>query len=157
MVKNSFMMNLLKIIPFIFVLSLFWGCDQSENEAEELQIEFGSVCGWCAGEEFITVTSSQLSYYKNIPCGDDKGTTRKSRKITASEWNEIIASFNIEDFKTLNYNTCNVCADGCDEIIRITENGNLHEIRYSPSDEIQETKKLEQFLAEILDEMRGSD
>lgn len=152
------MMNLLKIVPFIFVLSLFWGCDETENESEsDLKIEYGSVCGWCAGEEFITVTSSKISYYRNIPCGDDKGTTRKSRKISASEWNKIISSFNIEAFKTLKFNTCNVCADGCDEIIRITENGNLHEIRYSPSDEIEETKKLEQFLAEILDEMRDSD
>ena len=152
MVKNSFMMNLLKIIPFIIILFLFSGCDQTETAADEdLKIEFGSVCSWCTGEEFITVTSSQISYYRNIPCGDDKGMTRKSRVISASEWNEIISSFNIEAFKKLNYNTCNVCADGCDEIIRITENGNLHEIRYSPSDEIEETKKLEQFLAEILD------
>lgn len=151
-------MNLLKIAPLIIVFSLFTGCGILETTSvEKIQIEFGSVCGWCAGEEFITVTGAQISYYRNIPCGDEKGTTRKSRKISTSEWNEIISSIDNKAFNKLNYNTCNVCADGCDEIIRITENNNLHEIRYSPVDEIQETKKLEQILTAILDEMRAAD
>lgn len=149
------MMNLLKISPFFILLFLFIGCDLSETASEEeLKIEFGSVCGWCAGEEFITVTSSKISYYRNIPCGDDKGITRKSRKISGSEWNEIISSFDNEEFKKLNYNACNVCADGCDEIIRIAYNESIHEIRYSPSEEIRNTKNLREILSVLLEEMR---
>jgi len=121
---------------------------------EDFKIEYGSVCGWCAGEEFITVTSSQIEYYRNIPCGDNKGTTQKSRKISASEWNEIILSVDYSKFKKLEYNTCNVCVDGCDEIIRITENNNDHEIRYSVSDEIEEVKKTRQILSALLENMR---
>ncbi len=152
------MKNLLKIFISIFVLSLVISCDNDEITSEtDFKIEFGSVCGWCAGEEFITVTNSQIEYNRNIPCGDEKGTTHKSRKITNSEWNEIISSFNYSKFKTLSYNTCNICADGCDEIIRMTNSNNLYEIRYSPSEEIDEVKKLRLILSELLEEMRAAD
>ncbi len=151
------MKNLLKTFILIFVISLVISCDNDEISSEaDFKIEFGSVCGWCAGEEFITVTNSQIEYNRSIPCGDDKGIMHKSRKITNSEWNEIISSFDYSLFKKLNYNTCNVCADGCDEIIRTTNNTDIHEIRYSPSDEIKETKELKQILTEILEEMRSA-
>ena len=149
------MKNLLKTVAVFFVFSILISCDNNEIELkEDFKIEYGSVCGWCAGEEFITVTSSQIEYYRNIPCGDNKGTTQKSRKISASEWNEIISSVDYSKFKKLEYNTCNVCADGCDEIIRITENNNDHEIRYSVSDEIEEVKKTRQILSALLENMR---
>jgi len=149
------MKNLLRTFIIIFTFSILISCDENEIELkEDFKIEYGSVCGWCAGEEFITVTSSQIEYYRNIPCGDNKGTTQKSRKISASEWNEIISSVDYSKFKKLEYNTCNVCADGCDEIIRITENNNDHEIRYSVSDEIEEVKKTRQILSALLENMR---
>lgn len=140
--------------PF-WVLFIFIGCDTKEDLSEEdFKIEFGSVCGWCAGDEFISVTNSRIEYYRYIPCGDNKGTTMKNRKISGSEWNEIITSFDYQTFKSLNHNTCNVCVDGCDEIIRITDNGMANEIRYSPGDEILETKNIKLILAELLVEMR---
>ena len=149
------MKNLLRTVAVFFVFSILISCDNDEIELkEDFKIEYGSVCGWCAGEEFITVTSSQIEYYRNIPCGDNKGTTQKSRKISASEWNEIISSVDYSKFKKLEYNTCNVCVDGCDEIIRITENNNDHEIRYSVSDEIEEVKKTRQILSALLENMR---
>lgn len=149
------MKNLLKTVAVFFVFSILISCDNNEIELkEDFKIEYGSVCGWCAGEEFITVSSSKIDYSRNIPCGDKKGTTQKSRKISASEWNEIISSFDQSKFKKLEYNTCNVCADGCDEIIRITENNNIHEIRYSVSDEIEDVKKLRQILSVLLENMR---
>jgi len=149
------MKNLLKNFAFIFTLFVLQGCDKNEIESkDDFKIEFGSVCGWCAGEEFITVTSVQIEYYRNIPCGENKGKLQKSRKTSDAEWNEIISSFDSRKFKTLNYNSCNVCADGCDEIIRITNNRNTHEIRYTPSEEIQETKNLSLILTGLLAEMR---
>jgi len=149
------MKNLLKTVVIIFTFSILISCDENENDLnEDFKIEYGSVCGWCAGEEFITVTSSQIEYYRNIPCGDNKGVTRKSRKISTSEWNEISSSFDYSKFKKLEYNTCNVCADGCDEIIRITENNNKHEIRFSAGDKIEEVKKTRQILSLLLENMR---
>jgi hypothetical protein len=140
---------------FIFILTGFIGCEENEiPEQENIKIEFGSVCGWCAGEEFISVTNSGIEYIRSIPCGEGKGITKKEKEINPEEWDEILSSFDYSLFSTLNYNSCNVCVDGCDEIIKITKDDILHEIRYSYPDEVNETKDLRQLLNKIMEEMR---
>ncbi len=151
-------MNLLKSGIFIFVIVIFLSCEKNEViEHDDFIIEFGSECGWCAGQEFVTVSASKISYLRNIPCGEEKGTIQKSRNISAAEWDEINSSFDYSLFKTLDYNECNVCVDGCDEIIRITENESNHELRYSVSGEIEGMRNLQQILTGLLEEMRESD
>ena len=151
-------MNLLKTISFIFLLAIFTGCDNSEiDSAEFFKIEFGSECGWCGGEEYIVVTKSNIKYIRNIPCGDDQGTIQKNRKINSEVWNEIISSFDYSLFKILNYSECNVCVDGCDEIIKISETDSTHELRYSTSDEVDGMQNLRQILTVFLEEMRETD
>ena len=121
---------------------------------ETYTIKFGSECGWCGGQEYITISSTKVEYERNIPCGEDKGTTNKSRNLTSEEWEEIENSFDYSLFKTQEYTNCNVCADGCDEIIQITENDLTHELRYSFSDEVEGMENLRQKLSEIMDDMR---
>jgi hypothetical protein len=148
-------MRMIKTIAFVLFIFVYAGCERDEIKAgSEIKFEFGQVCGWCAGEEFITITSKEINYERKIPCGEGKGTTKKSSSISSSEWNKIISSFNMNEFKTLEYNTCNVCVDGCDEIIRITENNDTYEIRYSPSDKIQETENLRHDLSELMEKMK---
>ena len=154
-ILNSFMKNLLNAIPFIFAFIIFAGCDKNEFSSEkDLKIEFGYECGWCAGEELITVSPNEISYIRNIPCGEEKGTTRKSRDISSEEWDEILSSFDYSVFITLNYSECNVCADGCDEIIKITQIKSTHELRYSTDDTLEGMQFLRQILKAKLEEMR---
>ena len=149
------MKGLLNTALIILVFLVIGSCNNSEVPAyENFKIEFGSMCGWCAGEEFITVTHSEIKYIRNIPCGEGKGTKKKEKKISSKKWNEILSSFDYSLFKTLKYNTCNVCVDGCDEIIKITEKDSIHEIRYSPNDEIEGITDLRQILNKIMEEMR---
>ena len=149
------MCKLLRTGLFIVVLLILNACEKSEIPAQEnFKIEFGTECGWCAGQEFIAITNSKLEYTRNIPCGDEKGTKKREREITSEEWSDISSSFDYSLFKTLAYNSCNVCADGCDEIIKITENDSIYEIRYSSPDEVEETKDLRQILNKIMGEMR---
>lgn len=140
---------------FIFLLLFSLACDQEESGMQDdFVIEFGTVCGWCAGEELLTVSESGIKYTRTIPCGDDKGTTQKQKSISTSEWEEIYASFDYSYFKTLNYNECNVCADGCDEFIKITDHNDSGEIRYSPGLQIDGLEELKSLLTNLLDEMR---
>lgn len=124
---------------FILISSFVVSClnhtyDFGENGS--VVIEYGTVCGWCAGEEAITVSSVKVDYLRQIPCGDNKGTKNATNPISEERWNDIITSFDYSHFVALDYNECNVCADGCDEFIKITKNGSTHEIRYSPSIQI---------------------
>jgi len=149
------MKNFLKLNILIALIILLAGCEKDEIAfKEDFEIKFGSECGWCAGQEFITINSSKMKYVRNIPCGDKKGTTQKERQISADEWVKITSSFDYSLFKTLKYTECNVCADGCDEIITITKNSKSHELRYSASDEIEGMNELRQILTELIKEMR---
>lgn len=132
----------------------------SENEPvvrDSKQIKYGTVCGWCVGEEFIIITSSKVEYQKTIPCGENAGTVKKSIDYCSCEWDLLMASFDYELFKTLEYTDCNVCADGCDEFLEIFENESAHELRFSLNDEIEGMEDLRKKLAELMETMRNLD
>ncbi len=148
-------MNRLSFILFLSIFSfVLFSCSDEIVIQEDYTIKFGSECGWCAGQEFITVSSTKVEYEQNIPCGDDQGTIEKSMDFCSCEWNDLNASFDYSLYKKLDYNTCNVCADGCDEIIIITEDGSSHELRYSFSDKVEGMEDLRQKLTELMDKMR---
>ena len=142
----------------IIVFALFLSsCAEEQPEIDKsFYIEFVTECGWCAGQEYIKVTEQKVLYTLAIPCGENEGTTTDSRNLTAEEWQEIIDSFDYDQFLTLNYNECNVCVDGCDEIIRINEEDEIHELRYSPGEEIQGMENLKTRLKAILEEFSSS-
>lgn len=148
------MKNLLNAI-LIFLLLFSLACDQETTDSQDdFIIEFGTVCGWCAGEELIKVSESGIKYTRTIPCGDDEGTTQRERSISAIEWEEIKASFDYAFFKELDYDECNVCADGCDEFIKITEFNSTNTISYSPGEQINGLEELKSLLNDLLDKMR---
>lgn len=146
----------LKTSIFLFIVLTISGCSDKESDAPSyFTIKYGSECGWCGGQEYITLTNSNIEYERNIPCGENEGISRKNKSLTKEEWTELTVSFDYALFKILEYNECNVCVDGCDEIIRITENGVSHELRYAPTNEIEGMEVLRKKLSEILDEMRN--
>ncbi|RIH65898.1 hypothetical protein D1164_06425 [Mariniphaga sediminis] len=138
------------IILFLTVL-LASSCFRDHSEVKEnFVIEFGTQCGWCAGEEYIEISYSQVEYLREIPCGEDKGITARSKKISSLDWDSLRASFDYDYFLTLDHNECNVCVDGCDEWIKITSNGSSHEIRYAPSLDINGMEEFREKLKEMI-------
>lgn len=140
-----------------FVISILWiafaGCSEEEME-NSMVIEFGTTCGWCAGQEFIVIKDSKVEYTRTIPCGDNKGTTRKNKNLSKTEWNSIQNAFNYQLFLSLQHDECNVCVDGCDEQLKITKDGNEHLLSYSPSTEIEGMDNLLEKLNELMNELR---
>ncbi len=148
---------LITFLGFVLVIG-FAGCEYGViSSDEDLLVEFGTECGWCVGEEMISITSSKIEYTRTIPCGENKGVTKKSKSITKAELDSINSALDYNLFKTLEYNECNVCVDGCDEIIRISKNKNTHEIRYTPGKKISEIENLRYILNKILLEMQNKD
>ena len=130
-------MKVLKSGLLLSVLFVFVFCsDKSTDWQENITIEFGTACGWCAGYETLTISDLTVNFQRIIPCGENQGTFQNSKPISQDEWNEITASFNYSYFQSLDFDECNVCVDGCDEHIQITENHKSHTITYSPSTEI---------------------
>lgn len=141
--------------PIVLVLTvlLISSCFRDHSEEKgNFVIEFGTQCGWCAGEEYIEVSYSQVEYLRDIPCGEDEGLTTRSKQISSLVWDSLRASFDYDYFLTLDYNECNVCVDGCDERIKITHNGSAHEIRYSPSLDIDGMEKFRKKLKGMVED-----
>jgi len=152
------MKNHFSFIFFVLSTLIFTACLKEDLKThDKLLIEFGSACGWCAGEETITISESKIEYIRNIPCGENEGQTKLSRTYNSEEWEGLINSLNYDYFLTLDYNTCNVCVDGCDEFIFITKDGETHEIRYTPGNEIEGIESFQEKLYELLAGFTESD
>ena len=124
---------------------------------ETMTIEYGTECGWCAGSEFIAVTDNKVVYTRTIPCGQNEGTVQITRTLSPERWQAITESFDYDQFRRLRQDACNVCADGCDEIIRITRDGKIHQIRYTPGSVFAATEELQALLHELMLEFRSAD
>ncbi len=146
-----------KITLTIFVsIFLFYSCiKEGIDKTDSLQVEFGIVCGWCGGEEKITVTESKIVYYRNIPCGENKQSVSRTLNMDTEDWKEIKSSFNYGLFLTLTDNTCNVCADGCDEFISATKDGSTHKISYNPTTSIEGFEEVQERLKNLMEQLKN--
>jgi hypothetical protein len=149
-VKNILNLSILILLSFIL-----FSCDEEVKEnTVDVQIDFGVECGWCAGTEKIILTPYKMVYLKQIPCGENKGILQKEKPLSSDEWNQIVSTFDFEIFTTLAYSECNICVDGCDEILTITRQNKTHKISYTPNTEIKEIKDLQKLLSDLITGMR---
>jgi hypothetical protein len=132
----------------IILFSLSWGCKKADDNSG-LTINAGFACGWGAGEDSLEISRSEIRYVFYIPSKSGEALIRTSRNVTAIEWDEITEAINMDTFVKLNYNTCNICVDGCDEWISI-ENGTLsNSIRFTKGQDIETISLLQKKLAEL--------
>ncbi|WP_319500159.1 hypothetical protein [uncultured Draconibacterium sp.] len=140
-----------KLLLLFLLLSLFSCNDDPDNPA--ILIEYGTECGWGLGE-IISISENKIDYSKSHMGVEGPEIESKNRSISAAEWDELSNLYDYGFFQTLDYNSMNVSFDGCDEIIRISNLDNQHEIRYDPSTEIEGLESFQERLNELLIEMR---
>ena len=151
-------MKLIALLILI-ILSLF-GCNKSGNnqvpnkEEGPIRIEAGFMCGWGAGEDSLYITNSIIKYVYYVPAQSRLPKIKKTRITTDTEWENILNSLNTGYFLKLNYNTCNVCVDGCDEWISIQDDQMSHKIRFDQGLKIDSLNKLQTILEQFRSEFR---
>ena len=127
-------------------------CNQDgENPANNsgLVIQAGYICGWGSGTDSIQITKTAVRYVYYIPRKSQQPQIVKTRTVSESEWTEIINSINLEEFTKLNYNTCNVCFDGCDEWIQIHNDQTDHKITFGKGLKIDAINQLQEKLSRL--------
>jgi hypothetical protein len=121
------------VILFILIAS----CKKDKKEQtitnNELKITFGTVCGWCAGSDSLTITKESTKF-RSYSCSTSNysfdSTTNKS------DWDQLTGLLDLEKFSSININTCNVCVDGCDTWVSIKSDTNFHRISFGTNDSI---------------------
>jgi hypothetical protein len=137
---------LLILITFFVLLS----CKKSELAPNsDLIIKAGFMCGWGSGEDSLEISQSRIKYVYYIPSQSRVPIINKSRSVTESEWTQILNIINLDDFVKLNYQSCNICVDGCDEWISIQDDKISHNIRIGKGSRIDTISKLQNKLAEL--------
>lgn len=113
------------------IITFLTACNKNTHSisADELSISQSTICGWCTGGDSLTVTKSN-SYYSYYTTCDQGKATKATSKTDAEDWKALIALLDLEKFKKIDLNVCNVCADGCDVRVTIKQNNYNHSISY---------------------------
>lgn len=141
------------------VAILLTGCEESETnnrDNSKLVIKAGSICGWGSGTDTIEISHKSVKYVSYIPRLSNQPQVSKIRTLDNDEWSEILSVVNFDDFAKLNYNTCNVCFDGCDEWILLKNDNTSHKITYTKGEKIDTITKLQVKLAQLRTEFNNS-
>lgn len=149
------MKNLLPIIFLLFTGLV--GCKKSENDFSSkdnssLKIIAGFMCGWGTGEDSLYISKTSIKYVYYIPATSMLPQINKTRSVQDTEWVNIVNSIDLNEFVKLNYNSCNICVDGCDEWISIQNNQGSHQIRFSKGIKIDSIYKLQNKIAQLRSE-----
>ena len=128
--------------------------DKNYDEHADIVIKTGQQCGWCGGMDSLTITKLNGSYAYDSPCPEiaDK---KRNAKTDSTEWNELLATFDWNEFNQVQVETCAVCTDGCDTWISVEENHQTHTIRFTEySTEIEPIRPFVEKLHAVIEEFR---
>ncbi len=114
-----------------------------------MKINAGFVCGWGSGMDSINISRNSITYRYWVPATSPDLVINKTRPVTESEWKEILSYVNFSEFLNLDYQSCNVCVDGCDEWISIQNDNISHKITFEKGLEIKAISSLQAKIAGI--------
>lgn len=157
-ISDLITMKYRQLLVFLFTFLLV-NCSKTEDNPmikhnTSLVIKAGYMCGWGSGQDSLIISSNTIRYVYSVPARSQLPEINKERQTTAAEWNNILNSIDYTTFSKLNYNTCNICVDGCDEWITIKNSSVSHQIRFGLGLKIDSIKALQDLLAQLRSEFR---
>jgi hypothetical protein len=106
---------------------------QPSEEIELTEISIGENCGWCVFGDSLHLTPDDL-YYRNFnPCNQEINYFVDTLTLPA-EWEELANLLDVNDFRDINLNSCDVCVDGCDTWVIVKVASFTHRIQYGGND-----------------------
>ena len=127
-----------KFLIIITAIALVFSCTydslDDRNNNSDVTIKTGTVCGWCTLNDTLTITRNSVRYVNYANCSTNKPSIEKRGQITKIELDALLAKLDFTELKKLDLNTCNVCADGCDDWISFKKGTETHYIRFTRND-----------------------
>jgi hypothetical protein len=139
-------------IAILLLTGLLFSCHKNEPDQTNnpgLVIKAGFECGWGSGTDSIYISRAGIKYAYYIPARSQQPQINETRSISAGEWTEIESDADLKGFIRLQYQSCNICFDGCDEWIFIRNGDISHKITFGKGRKIDSISSLQTKLAEI--------
>ena len=122
----------------VCTLAILFSCTEKpvteDNHLNNYSIVLGHICGWCAGADSLHITGTQLTYTDIGYCSDSISIQHKPYSF--NELNSLLDLIDLEDFRKVSINTCNVCVDGCDTWVSVCNDTLSHTIRFGFRDSV---------------------
>lgn len=118
----------------IFSFSCVYDNLEEKSTAAVLVIKTGTVCGWCAKNDTLTLSDTHVRYVNYTNCSTSKAIVEKTGELTASELQTLLNLLDFDELKKLELNSCNICVDGCDDWISFKNGTQTHYIRFGKND-----------------------
>ncbi len=109
--------------------------EQSLKNNTQWTFSSGTICGWCAANDTLEISTSHSTLVARRDCQSTVVDTMA--KTQQQQYQNLLSHLHEQQFKAINLNTCNVCADGCDFWVTIQNGLSSHTIRFGPQDSAQ--------------------
>ncbi len=126
-----------KILFLTVIVFSAWSCSESkedELESSDFVIKTGTVCGWCAQNDTLTIDGKDVRYVNFTQCSTTNPSVSKTGRLETAALELLLSTLDYPEFKKLDLNSCNVCVDGCDDWISIKNGAETHTIRFDLND-----------------------
>jgi len=138
------------LISILVLILICFSCTEKTSEDDsrsDIIIKTGTVCGWCTLNDTLTISGKNLRYVNYANCSNTKPSVEKSGELSNSDFDALLKLLDFEELKKLELNSCNVCADGCDDWIFYKNGSDSHTIRFSVND--PKLKNIQAFVDEL--------
>ncbi len=120
--------------PFVYSLLLFlllgFGCHTEKSKSNVVEAIIGIRCGWCGGTDSLSSTEFTSNFVLTDLC-EEENNHSLSEDTRSAYWQELLSTYDKFEFFSLDYNTCDICVDGCDYFIRIKDEKDSHLVVYT--------------------------
>lgn len=135
MIKHSMIWRIVFAVSLILIA---FSCHNEQLAEKDLNskliIKTGTVCGWCPVNDTLTIYGNAVRYVNYTKCDNSNPVVEKTGQLPTSELEALINKLDIGELKKIDLNSCNVCADGCDDWILFDNGSQSHYIRFGKGD-----------------------
>lgn len=142
-----------KFIIAVSILVSAFACSDENSltqqglASSQLKIKTGTICGWCSMNDTLAISGNTIRYVNYTNCDNSKPAVENKGELSNKELETLLSKLDLKELTRLDMNTCNVCADGCDDWISFDNGEITHYIRFSRAD--PKLNKIQAFIDEL--------